>query len=144
MKRIAISISTGALSVLAFFLLYVIISQSLQNPPGSGPSLITDMALLVTVILVVAFSFWMVFGNKGSQRWWKQVVLVIGLICSSVVFWLLSFLPVGLEGIKQSSPSTFDNIALAGKFMLIIALMLGVAAILALILIVDLHETKQR
>jgi hypothetical protein len=145
LERRTILVLITILAVLAFFLLYTVISQSMQGPPGPGPSVATDVGLLITVVLCVSISLWATFADKEAKNWIGKALFVFGLICSSVLFWFLSWLPVGLIGPYQGYPAAFDNVSTAGHFMLLLALILGLAAILAFILTLDnvliLYET---
>jgi len=131
--------------VLAFFQLYVVESKSAQVPPGPGPSVVADVGLLITVILCVSFSFWFTFTGKEEENWEKGV-LVVGLFFASVVF---GFSGVGetfgLMGVEMSYPAAFNNLSIAGDFLLIIAAILGLAAIIAFILLlVSLDVARAR
>lgn len=130
------------LVILASFLVYTVLLQSGQVPPGPGPSVAIDVGLLVTVVLCVSISFWVTFAGK-AKHWKRGALLFVGLICASGMFFLLSFLGVGLMGFEVSYPAAYDNIYLAGRFMLVIAIILGLAAILAFILILDSLEVAE-
>jgi uncharacterized membrane protein len=128
--------------ILAFFLLYTIVSQSWQAPPGLGPSVATDVGLLVTVVLCVSIGFWMSFADKEAKNW-KRALLVVGLIFGSVVFLFLGVGETfGLMGVELSYPATFNNLSMAGDFLLAIAAILGLGAVLAFILILDKYVAK--
>ena len=131
--------------VLAFFLLYVVELQSAQVPPGPGPSVAADVGLLITVILCVSFSFWFTFTGKEGENWEKGV-LVVGLIFASVVFGFSGIGETfGLMGTETSYPAAFNNLSIAGDFLLTIAVILGLAAVLALILLlVSLDVARAR
>lgn len=135
-----------ALMALAFFLLYTVISQLLQAPPGPGPSVATDVGLLITVIICVYIGFRMTFVGKDAKNW-KKALLIVGLICGSVVFFFLNLLvcldEAGLTGAGERDPATLNSISMAGDFLGIIAAILGVAAILAFILILDSLEVAK-
>jgi hypothetical protein len=135
-----------ALMALAFFLLYTVLSQLLQAPPGPGPSVATDVGLLTTIILCVYIGFRMTFVGKEAKNW-KKALPVVGLICGSVVFFFLGLLVffdyAGLTGAGERDPSTLNNISMAGDFLFIIAVILGLAAILKVILILDSVEVAE-
>jgi hypothetical protein len=59
------------------------------------------------------------------------------------MFFLLSFLGVGLTGLEISYPTAYYNIYLAGRFMLVIAIVLGFMAIPAVILTVHSLEVAE-
>lgn len=147
MKRRTILMLFTALIVLAFFLLYTVLSQSAQGPPGPGPSVVTDVGLLITIILCASISFWMMFTDKEANNS-KKALLVVGLICGSVVFGFLSF-AVFVDGASlgpywlQAYPAAFNNISMAWHFLFAIAVILGLAAILAVILILDKSEIER-
>jgi len=129
------------LIILASFLVYTVVSQSAQAPPGPGPSVVTDVGLLITVILCVSISFWLTFAGKEAKDWKKGALLFVGLICGSVMFGFLSLL-VFFDGASQEQwlqyygyLATIDNISAAWNFLFAIAIILAVAAFLALILI---------
>jgi hypothetical protein len=133
----------SALMVLAFFLLCTVVSQSAQAPPG--PSVATDIGLLITVILCVSISFWLTFTGIEAKDWTKGASLFAGLICSSVMFGFLSFF-VSFGGfireqwlLYEGYSAAFENISMAAKFLFATATILAVAAFLALILILDSH-----
>jgi len=130
------------LVILASLLVYTILYQSGQVPPGPGPSVAIDVGLSVTVLMCACISFWVTFSGKAKD-WKRGVLLFAGLICASGMFFLLSFLGVGLTGLEISYPAAYNNIYLAGRFMLVIAIILGLMAILALILIVHSFEVAE-
>jgi hypothetical protein len=109
----------------------------------------TDIGLLITVILCVSISFWLTFKGKEAHGWKKGAWLFVGLICGSAVFLFLSFLvflaEAGLDGPywSQAYPTTFYNMSMAWHFLFAIAIILGIATFLALILILDLLETAE-
>jgi len=128
------------LVILASFLVYTILYQSDQVPPGPGPSVAIDAGLLVTVLVCVYIGFWLTY---GANNWKRRVLLFAGLICASGMFFLLSLLGVGLTGLEISYPAAYNNIYLAGRFMLVLAIILGLMAVLALILIVHWLEVAE-
>lgn len=141
-ERRTILILFTTLMVLAFLLLYTILSQSAQVPPGPGPSVATDVGLLITVVLCVSISFWMTFADKKAKNW-KKALLVVGLIYGSVVFFFLGVRETfGLMGVKQGYPAAFNNLSVAGFFLVVIAAILGLAAILTVILILDKYVAE--
>ena len=149
MKRRTILMLFTVLMVLAFFLLYTVVSQSAQVPPGPGPSVATDIGLLITVILCVSISFWLTFTCKEAKGWKNGALLFVGLICGSVMFGFLSLL-VFFGGASQEQwlqyngyLATFNNISMAWNFLFAIAIILAVAAFLALILILDSLEVAK-
>jgi threonine/homoserine/homoserine lactone efflux protein len=79
----------------------------------------------------------------AANDWKRGVLLFAGLICASGMFFLLSFLGVGLLGVEISYPAAYNNIYLAGRFMLVIAIILGLTAIPALILILHSLEVGE-
>ena len=99
----------------------------------------TDVGLLITVILCVSISFWVTFAGKEAKNWKEGAWLFVGLICGSAIFFFLAasetFALVGPPEGQESA--TFNNLVLAGDFLGIIAVILGLAAILAFILILD-------
>ncbi len=127
-----------ALVILASFLVYAILYQSDQAPPG--PSVAIDVGLLVTVLVCVCIGFWLTY---AANNWKRGVLLFAGLICASGIFFLFSFLGVGLVGFEISYPAAYNNICLAGRFMLVIAIILGFTAFLALILILHSLEIAE-
>jgi hypothetical protein len=136
-----------ALMVLAFFLNYIVGSQSAQVPPGPGPSVAADIGLLITVILCVSFSFWLTFIGKEGETW-EKAVLVVGLVFASVGFWVLGVGETfGLMGVEMSYPAAFNNLSIAGDFLLATAAILGLAAVLAFILLLaslDVGKARAR
>jgi hypothetical protein len=134
--------------VLAFSLVYAILLQSAQGPPGPGPSVATDIGLLVTVILCVYIGFRVMFAGKEAKSWKKGAWFIFGLICCSVLLGFLSF-AVFVDGASlgpywlQAYPATVNNISMAWHFLLVIAVILGLAAVLALILILDQAEMER-
>jgi hypothetical protein len=130
------------LVILASFLVYVVLLQSGQVPPGPGPSVAIDVGLLVTVVLCVSISFWVTFAGEAKD-WKRGALLFAGLICASGMFFLLSFLGMGLVGFEISYPAAYNNIYLAGRFMLVIAIILGLAAVLALVLSLHSFEVAE-
>jgi len=92
--------------------------------------------------MCACISFSVTFIGKAKD-WKRGVLLFAGLICASGMFFRLSFLGVGLTGLEISYPAAYNNICLAGRFMLVIAIVLGFMAILAVILIVDSLEVAE-
>ena len=126
MERRKILMFFTALMVLLFFLLYVVI---LQLPE---PSVATNAALLITVFLCVYFGFRMAFADKATKNW-KKALLVVGLIYGSVVFSSLGF----GETVETGYFGLFNSPFIAADFLFAISAILGLAAILAVILILD-------
>lgn len=144
MERRMILMLFTALMVLGFFLLYVILSQSAEVPQGPGPSIAIDTGLLVVAVLCVSIGLWVTFSDKETQKR-KKALLIVGLICGSVLFWFLSVgETLGLVGVEMAHPAAFNNLAIAGHFLFAIAIIMGLAAFLALILIVDEALTYDR
>ena len=140
------------LIILASLLVYTILSQSAQatqSPPGPGPSVANDVGLLITVILSVSIGFWLTFTGKERQGWKKGAWLFIGLICGSAAFLFLDFLfgfgEAGLELWLQVNgyTATIANINMAAWFLFAITIILGIAAFLALFLVVDSLEAAE-
>ena len=128
--------------VLAFFLLYTITSQSMEAPPGLGPSVVADVRLLITVVLCVSIGFWMSFADKEAKNW-KRALLVVGLIFGSMVFLFSTiFETFGLMVDQVWYPAVYDNLIMAGDFLFAIAVILGLAAILAVTLILDKYVAE--
>ena len=143
MKRRTILILFAALFVIAFFLLYAILSESAQAPPGPGPSVATDVGLLITVVLCISIGFWISFADREAKNWKEGAWLIVGLIFGSAVFFLLGVgETIGLMGVELSYPATFNNLSIAGDFLGAIAAILGLAAVLAFILIIDGYFAK--
>ena len=136
MKRRTILISGFALMFLALFLLATIISES-TGAQGDGPSVLIDAALLITVVLCVFIGFWMSFVDEKVEKW-KGVFLVFGLIFGLMVF-LLSTIgeSLAVPATQQYFPALYDNLVMAGAFLFSIAVILGLSAIVAVILILD-------
>jgi hypothetical protein len=141
LKRRTILVSGFALVVLAFFLLDTITSESMENS-GVGPSVVTDVALLITVVLCVLIGFWVSFVDKKVENW-KGVFLVVGLIFGSMVFLFSTIAEsVGLPVDQLYYPDLYDNLIMAGDFLFAIAVILGLSAIAAVILILDRYFTE--
>jgi hypothetical protein len=110
---------------------------------------VTDVGLLITVILCVSISFWVTFTGKEAKGWKKGAWLFVGLLCGAATFLflglLVGFAEAGLDGPYwlQAYPTTFHNMFIAAWFLFAIAIMLGIAAFLALILIVDSLEAGE-
>ena len=92
----------------------------------------TGVGLLIAVVLCVSISFWMAFAHEGEKNPIKGL-LVVGLIWGSVVFFFLALGEILGRGVRppDSSPP------IIGTFLFAITLILGLAAILAVILILD-------
>jgi hypothetical protein len=81
--------------------------------------------------------FWMSFADKEAKNW-KRALLVIGLIFGSMVFLFSTFFETfGLAFDQLWYPAVYDNLIIAGDFLFAIAITLGLAAILAVLLILD-------
>jgi hypothetical protein len=137
------------LIILASFLVYAVLSQSAEAPPGPVPSVVTDVGLLITVILCVSISFWLTFAGNEAQGWKRGAWLFVGLICGAAWFLLLTLL-AGLGAAGSSGwldangyTATIYNMSMAVWFMFGIAIILGVAAFLALVLILDSLEVAE-
>jgi uncharacterized membrane protein len=123
--------------VLAVFLLGTITLES-TGASGDGPSVLIDAALLITVVLCVFIGFWVSFVDEKVEKW-KGVCLVFGLIFGSMVF-LLSAASAMIEAgpaTQQYYPALYDNLIMEGDFVFAIAVILGLSAIVAVILILD-------
>lgn len=119
--------------VLAFFLLYVVVLQSVQGAPG--PSVATSAGLLITVVLCVYIGFSMAFADKRTKNW-KKALLVVGLICGSAALFYLGLVVLISGGILAFN-APLNNTIIAGYFLYAIAAIQGLAGILALILTLD-------
>jgi hypothetical protein len=106
-------------------------------PPGLGPSVVTDVGLLLTVVLCVFIGFWMSFADKEAKNW-KRAWLVVGLIFGSMVFLFSTFVVTfNLMAVKLWYPAIYDNLMMTGDFLFATAVILGLGAILAVIVILD-------
>jgi len=134
-------VTRGLLVVLAFFLFYLVYISSVGQ--GTGPSVATDVGLLITVILCVSISFWTTFAEKEPKDWSTKALLIVGLICGSVTSWVSGIGETfGRMGTEISYPAIYNNLSIAGDFLGTIAAILGLAAVLAFILILDEHVAK--
>jgi hypothetical protein len=135
LKRRRILMLFSALVVLALLLLYAVLLQSAEAPLGLELSVATDVGFLITVVLCISIGFWLTFEGERAKNWKKAGRLVVGLICGSVVLW---FLGVG-ETIETGFPAPLNSLSIAADFLFATAVIMGLAAIVAFILILDKH-----
>lgn len=80
------------LVILGFFLFYSVVSQEWYGRPGYAPSetiVTTAEGVLITVVLCVSVSLWVILIDKKAKRW-EKTLLVVGTIVASFVFLLFS------------------------------------------------------
>ncbi len=99
---------------------------------GLGESVATGLGLLIAVVFCVSISFWMAFAHEGEKNS-KKGLLVVGLIWGSVAFFFLAFGQLWGRGVGPLNSGPL----IMGTFLFAITLILGVAAILAVMLILD-------
>jgi hypothetical protein len=81
------------LVILGFFLFYSVVSQEWYGRPGYAPSetiVTTAEGVLITVVLCVPVSLWVILIDKKAKRW-EKILLVVGIIAASFVFFLFGF-----------------------------------------------------
>jgi Family of unknown function (DUF5518) len=100
--------------------------------PGLGESVATGVWLLIAVVFCVSIGFWMAFADEGEKNS-KKGLLVVGLIWGSVAFFFLAFGQLWGSGVGPLNSGPL----IMGTFLFAITLILGVAAILAVMLILD-------
>ncbi len=143
----------AALLVLAFFLLCIVLmmngvfflphwSQAEQAPPVL--SLVADIGLLITIILCVSSGFWLTFAGTEGKVLGKGPLLLVGLICGLVMFGYLTFaFAFGAAAYSQIAhyqySAMYEKRSTAVFFLFVITIILAVAAVLALILVLDSH-----
>lgn len=88
------------------------------------------MGLVITVVLCVPISFWKAFADERVKNWTPS--LVVGLLGGAVLFFFSALLE------EFEDPPSSGGRIMAG-FCLAIAPILGLAGILAIILILDEH-----
>ena len=77
------------LVILGFFLFYSFISQGRNgavNPP-SETIVTTAAGVLITVVLCVSVSLWVILIDKKAKQW-EKTLLILGIILASFVFFL--------------------------------------------------------
>ena len=132
MKRtlaISLRVLIIVLVVPAFFLVHLIASWPSSS---TGPSLMNDVELLVTVVLGVSMSLWVTFADENAKIWKKAFsFLLFGLMAlGSFAFFILG----NYWGMDASlHPAVSNNVGIASQYMAIMAFILGFAAIAILI-----------
>ena len=153
MERRTILVLFSALMVLAFFLLCTVLmtnrvfflptwSQAAQAPPWL--SVASDIGLLITVILCVSIGFWLTFAGIETKVLEKGPLLFVGLLCGLVMFGYLTFaFAFGAAAYSQVAhyqySAVYEKVSMTGFFLFVITIILAVAAVLALILVLDSH-----
>ena len=123
------------LVILGFFLFYSFASQEWYGRPGYAPSetiVTTAEGVLITVVLCVSVSLWVILIDKKAKRW-EKTLLVVGIIVASFAFFLFGFwTSIDSQWWQNNAGNSTvaKNLSIAADYLFVIAVILAGAFVL--------------
>jgi len=122
------------LVILGFFLFYLVVSQEggdADHPP-SETIVTTAEGVLITVVLCVSVSLWVILIDKKAKRW-EKTLLVVGIIVASFAFFLFGFwTSIDSQWWQNNAGNSTvaKNLSIAADYLFVIAVILAGAFVL--------------